>query len=55
VDLAVGEGSVWVANRASPTVTRIDPHSLKVSARITVGTTPASIAVGFGKVWVTAY
>ena len=55
VDLAVGEGSVWVARRASPTVDRIDPETLEVTGTIELGTTPASIAVGFGRVWVTAY
>ncbi len=55
VDLAVGEGSLWVARRVSPTVDRIDPVTLKVTDTIDIDTTPGSIAVGFGKVWVTAY
>jgi len=55
VDLAVGEGSVWVARRGAPTVDRIDPETLDVTDTIDIGTTPASIAVGFGQVWVTAY
>jgi len=55
VDLAVGEGSVWVARRGSPTVDRIDPETLETKKTINLGTTPGGIAVGFGKVWVTAY
>ena len=55
VDVAVGEGSVWVARRFSPTVDRIDPVTLQVTDTIDIGATPGSIAVGFGKVWVTAY
>ena len=55
VDLAVGEGSVWVARRVSPTVDRINPKTLEVTDTIDIGTPPGSIAVGFGKVWVTAY
>ena len=34
---------------------RIDPVTLKVTDTIDIGTTPGSIAVGLGKVWVTAY
>jgi hypothetical protein len=55
VDLAVGEESVWVGRRVSPTDDRIDPETLEVTDTIEIGTTPGSIAVGFGKVWVTAY
>ena len=55
VDLAVGDGSVWVARRVSPTVDRIDPETLEATDTIDIGTTPGSIAVGLGKVWVTAY
>jgi hypothetical protein len=55
VDLAVGEGSVWVARRVSSTVDRIDAETLEPTDTIDIGTMPGSIAVGFGKVWVTAY
>ena len=34
---------------------RIDPETLDVTDTIDIGTTPASIAVGFGQVWLTAY
>jgi hypothetical protein len=39
----------------SPTVDRINPKTLEVTDTIDIGTPPGSIAVGFGKVWVTAY
>jgi hypothetical protein len=36
-------------------VTRLDPKTLETIATLDVGTTPSSLAVGFDKVWVTAY
>ena len=50
--LAVGDGSVWVANSLDGTVSRIDPHNGAVIATIAVGEGPAAIATGTGGVWV---
>jgi DNA-binding SARP family transcriptional activator/ABC-type transport system substrate-binding protein len=56
--LAVGEGSVWVTGRTSPTLLRIDPSVNEVVDRfplpmkgvVTDGT--GEVAVGAGSVWV---
>jgi YVTN family beta-propeller protein len=63
VELAVGEGSVWVANRLlgrngylpsgkRGSVSRIDLETNAVVATIRVGHEPSGIAVGGGAVWV---
>jgi streptogramin lyase len=52
-NIAVGEGAVWVTNRASSTVTRIPTSTLRPDPKpIRVGRTPKGIAVGYGAVWV---
>jgi YVTN family beta-propeller protein len=51
--MAAGAGALWVAG--SDEVTRIDPATNSVTARIPVGATgsgPAAVAVGAGAVWV---
>ena len=48
--VAVGEGSVWVAN-GDGTISRIDPESYDATT-IRVGRSVAGIAVGEGAVWV---
>jgi YVTN family beta-propeller protein len=53
LDLAFGEGAVWVASYDDGTVVRIDPANGNVSKVIHVGGHPSGIAVGDGKVWVT--
>jgi YVTN family beta-propeller protein len=50
--VAVGEGSVWVANSGDGTVSRIDPVTNTITATIAVGHGPQAIAVGEGSVWV---
>jgi YVTN family beta-propeller protein len=50
--LAVGGGSIWVANHDAHTVTRIDPASHQVIANITVPSEPHRITYGEGSVWV---
>jgi YVTN family beta-propeller protein len=49
--VAIGEGSVWVANSRSNTVSRIDPVTNR-AASIKVGKSPVDVAVGTGGVWV---
>ncbi len=51
MDVAVGAGSVWVAN-ADGTVARVDPKWGEVTERIRVGGSLGGIAVGEGGVWV---
>jgi YVTN family beta-propeller protein len=50
--IAVGEGSVWVANRDDDTLLRIDPGSRKVVRTIGLGRKPTSVAAGSGSIWV---
>jgi YVTN family beta-propeller protein len=50
--VAVGEGSIWVANEGDGTVSRIEPSTNRVSAVIRVGSSPGAIAVGEDGVWV---
>jgi YVTN family beta-propeller protein len=52
VDLAAGEGGVWVANAGGHTVTRIDPATNRVTRTIDLHNPPAGVAVGPGRVWV---
>jgi YVTN family beta-propeller protein len=50
--LAVGGGSLWVANHDARTVTRIDPETGKVVADIPVPSEPHRVAYGAGAAWV---
>ena len=50
--LAVGGGSLWVANHDAATVTRIELASGKVVADIPVPSEPHRVAYGVGAVWV---
>jgi YVTN family beta-propeller protein len=50
--VAFGAGAVWVTNKTSGTVSRIDPATNNVETTIDVGNSPAGIAVYRGLVWV---
>jgi YVTN family beta-propeller protein len=50
--LAVGEGSIWIADPSTRSVVRVDPETNRVVARIEVGARPRGIAVGGGSVWI---
>jgi YVTN family beta-propeller protein len=50
--VAVGDGSVWVANAGSGTVMRIDPRTRQVVAIIGIGQPASSLAVTTHAVWV---
>jgi peptide/nickel transport system substrate-binding protein len=50
--IALGEGSIWVTNQGSGTVSRIDPKTRAVVDTIDVGKEPAGIAVADGSAWV---
>ena len=51
-DVAVGHGSVWIADPAEGMVLRVDPASRRVVDRISVEGQPVSVASGSGAVWV---
>ena len=57
--VGIGDGSVWVANVKSGSVSRVDPASMRVTATYTVGgagagvaANPEMVAVWHGRVWV---
>ena len=50
--VAVGEGSVWVANQDDKTLSRIDAATHDLVRTITLDATPTGVAVGLGSVWV---
>jgi peptide/nickel transport system substrate-binding protein len=50
--LAVGAGSVWVANTTDGTVTRLSRTTNRVNQTIRVGADPTSVTFAFGAVWV---
>src|SRR5688572_11965946 len=50
--VAVGAGSIWVADASGQTVSRIEATSRSIVDRIPVGGEPASIVWGGGSVWV---
>jgi streptogramin lyase len=53
VGIAVGDGSLWVSNAQTRTVSRIDPTTQEpVVAPIALHVQPADIAYGEGAVWV---
>jgi len=52
VAVAVGHGSVWVANADDGTVVRIDPVSLRIVKTIGIGAPAVDLAVGPDAVWV---
>jgi YVTN family beta-propeller protein len=49
--VAVGEGSVWVANLGAKTLTRVDPATKTLQATIPLEATATGVAVGFRSVW----
>jgi YVTN family beta-propeller protein len=49
--IAVGEGSVWVANLDGETVSRVDPNTRALAGTISIGATPTGLAIGAGSVW----
>lgn len=50
--LAVGSGSLWVANLGDGTISRVDLRSGALSRTIAVGAPATGLAVGAGSVWV---
>ena len=51
--IAIGYGSVWVAEYKRNRVARIDPSSGRVTAEVPVSSAPTRVAAGEGAVWVT--
>jgi YVTN family beta-propeller protein len=53
LEIAFGEGALWVASYDAGTVTRLDPVTGNVVATIQIGGHPSGIAVGAKRIWVT--
>jgi YVTN family beta-propeller protein len=53
LEIAFGEGALWVASYDAGTVTRLDPVTGNILATIQVGRHPSGIAVGAKRIWVT--
>src|SRR5947199_52239 len=51
--VAVGFGSIWVADTTDNSVLRLDPRQSPTPVQIPVGAHPSDVAVGGGWVWVT--
>jgi YVTN family beta-propeller protein len=51
--VAVGAGSVWVANSGESSVSRVDAASNKLTETISVSHHPQGVAAAGGLVWVT--
>lgn len=51
--VAVGDGSVWVANPQEGTLLRIDPETTQITATIPVAGGVRGVATGDRTVWVT--
>jgi YVTN family beta-propeller protein len=49
--VAVGAGSVWVANLDGRTLSRVDPATRTLQGSISLEATPTGVAVGLGSVW----
>lgn len=53
LEIAFGEGAVWVSSYDAGTVTRLNPATGNIVATIHIGRHPSGIAVGAGRIWVT--
>jgi virginiamycin B lyase len=52
VGVAVGFGSVWVADLDARQIVRVDPHTGRIVGRLQLRGLPVRLAVGFGSLWV---
>ena len=52
--IAAGEGSIWVLDFSTGDLVRIDPAKARITGRVHGLGEPERVAVGNGKVWVTA-
>jgi YVTN family beta-propeller protein len=52
VGLALGFGSLWVADLERKTVDRIDPRAGRIVGRLPIEGIPVRLGIGFGSVWV---
>jgi hypothetical protein len=51
IGLALGLGSLWVAELDSKVIDRVNPRTARIVGRLRVGGYPVHLGVGFGSVW----
>lgn len=52
IGLALGFGSLWIADLDAKTIDRVNPRTGRIVARLRVGGLPIRLGIGFGSVWV---
>src|SRR5947199_8114261 len=52
IGLALGFGSLWIADLDAKTIDRVNVRTSRIAARLRVGGLPIRLGVGFGSVWV---
>jgi virginiamycin B lyase len=52
IGLALGFGSLWIADLDSKVIDRVNPQTGRIVGRLPVGGYPVRLAIGFGSVWV---
>ena len=52
IGLALGLGSLWIADPDAKTIDRVNPRTARIVARLRVGGYPVHLGIGFGSVWV---
>jgi streptogramin lyase len=52
IGLALGFGSLWVADLDAKALERVNVRTGQITARLRVGGYPVRVAVGFGSVWI---
>ena len=52
IGLALGFGSLWIADLDARTIDRVNPRTGRIVARLRVGGLPIRLGTGFGSVWV---
>jgi YVTN family beta-propeller protein len=52
IGLALGLGSLWVADIDRKTIDRVNPRTGRIVGRLPVGGIPIRLGIGFGSVWV---
>jgi len=52
IGLALGFGSLWVADLYAKRIDRVNIRTARTFARLQIGGNPARVAAGFGSIWV---
>jgi YVTN family beta-propeller protein len=52
IGLALGLGSLWLADLDAKEIVRVNPRTGRIIGRLTVGGQPIRLGIGFGSVWV---